>query len=192
MTLKALFDYFKLCITTKYCSFSGRARRAEFWGFVLFYHIISSLFGLLSFYVLRMEAAQVDYAQMNPWALQTSAIASNGFSMLFFLVMLLPSVGVAVRRLHDTGRTGWWVTLPFVSTIVFFSTMIPAMFGVLVELFVISGIVLLLSGIGLLVFFCLDSQPGQNQYGPNPKDEDLMPYDHNSSMDYIKQSDNTY
>lgn len=173
MTFKALFNYFKVCVTTKYCCFTGRARRAEFWSFVLFNEIFSFLFSLLSFTFLSMEAAQVDYAQMNPWAQLGSAIASNGFSMLFFLVMLLPSVGVTVRRLHDTGRSGLWCLLPIVPAMVCLTSVFFIIFGQLLWLFFTSLLLWLVSGIALLVFFCLDSQPGENSYGPNPKDEEL-------------------
>src|SRR4051794_8393565 len=63
-------------------------------------------------------------------------------SGLYSLAVLLPSIAVTVRRLHDTGRSGWWILI----------SLIP----------IIGGIV-------LLVFMVLDSEPGVNQYGPNPK-----------------------
>lgn len=61
---------------------------------------------------------------------------------IYALAVFIPGVAVTVRRLHDTSRTGWWALLP----------LIP----------VIGPIV-------LLVFMCLDSTPGGNDYGPNPK-----------------------
>jgi uncharacterized membrane protein YhaH (DUF805 family) len=63
-------------------------------------------------------------------------------SGLYILATIIPSVAVMVRRLHDTNRTGWWVLI---------------------------GLVPLLGDIVLLVFACLDSQPGGNRFGPNPK-----------------------
>jgi uncharacterized membrane protein YhaH (DUF805 family) len=62
--------------------------------------------------------------------------------MLYALAFLLPSIAVAVRRLHDTGRAGWWVLLGFIPII---------------------------GWIALIYFYVLDSQPGDNRYGPNPK-----------------------
>ena len=62
--------------------------------------------------------------------------------LIYTLAFLLPSIAVAIRRLHDTGRTGWWLLLAFIP--------------------IIGAIV-------LIVFYCLDSQPGDNEYGPNPK-----------------------
>ena len=61
---------------------------------------------------------------------------------IFTLGSILPSIAVSVRRLHDTDRSGWWILIQ----------LIP-----------------LIGGIVLLVFFCLDSSPGQNRFGANPK-----------------------
>jgi len=61
---------------------------------------------------------------------------------LYSLAVLLPSIGVGIRRLHDTGRSGWWLLI----------SLIP-----------------LIGAIVLLVFTIQDSQPGDNQYNPNPK-----------------------
>ncbi|MFF7752713.1 DUF805 domain-containing protein [Streptomyces sp. NPDC007971] len=107
----------------KYAVFSGRARRKEYWLFSLFVGII--------YMVLAIAAA----------ASKTPAL----FILVgvFYLGILLPSLAVAVRRLHDTGRTGWWL---------------------------LFGIVPLAGPITLLVFTCTDSQPGANKYGPNPKE----------------------
>jgi uncharacterized membrane protein YhaH (DUF805 family) len=63
-------------------------------------------------------------------------------SYLVALALLLPSLAVTARRLHDTGRSGWWILI---------------------------GIIPLIGAIVLLVFECQDSQPQTNQYGPSPK-----------------------
>jgi uncharacterized membrane protein YhaH (DUF805 family) len=63
-------------------------------------------------------------------------------SGLYSLAILIPGLAVTVRRLHDTSRTGWWVLIAFIPFI---------------------------GAIVLLVFMLLDSKPGNNQYGPNPK-----------------------
>jgi uncharacterized membrane protein YhaH (DUF805 family) len=110
----------------KYAVFSGRARRAEFWYFNLFILLLSIAFQLLD------------------WALGLNKAAGGFavFSLIFALATLLPSLAVAVRRLHDTGRRGWWILIALVPLV-----------GIIV----------------LLVFYVQDSQPGENQYGPNPK-----------------------
>ncbi|MDP3125664.1 MAG: DUF805 domain-containing protein, partial [Thiobacillus sp.] len=63
-------------------------------------------------------------------------------SGLYSLAILIPSLAVTVRRLHDTGRTGWWLLI---------------------------GLIPLIGAIVLLVFMLLDSQPGDNEYGASPK-----------------------
>lgn len=62
--------------------------------------------------------------------------------LIYTLAVILPGFGVFVRRMHDIGKSGWWWLI---------------------------GLVPFVGGIILLVFWCLDSQPGENRYGPNPK-----------------------
>lgn len=84
----------------KYFVFSGRARRAEYWYFVLFNMLVS--LGLVI----------VDAA--------TGTLDENGNGLLsgiYYLAVLIPSLSVAVRRLHDVGRTGWWMLLVFLPVI---------------------------------------------------------------------------
>jgi len=107
----------------KYAQFSGRSRRAEYWQYALFIGIA---------YVVLMVLA-----------LASKSSVVFGLIAVFYLGILVPSLAVGVRRLHDTGKSGWWL---------------------------LFGIVPLVGGITLLVFSCLDSQPGPNQYGPNPKE----------------------
>lgn len=110
----------------KYAVFSGRAQRAEYWYFILFYILI---FIGLSF--------------IDGMTGSFSAEASMGlFGGLYSLALLIPSLAVGVRRLHDTGRTGWWLLI---------------------------GLIPLIGAIVLLVFFVQDSAPGENAYGANPK-----------------------
>jgi uncharacterized membrane protein YhaH (DUF805 family) len=65
-------------------------------------------------------------------------------SGIYALAVLIPGLSVTVRRLHDTDRSGWWILL---------------------------GLIPIIGGIALLIFMVLDSTPGGNQYGPNPKVE---------------------
>ena len=103
----------------KYATFSGRARRSEFWWFTLANVIAAIVASLLD-----------------------QILGTTLISPLLSLGLLLPSLAVSVRRLHDTGRTGWWC----------FIALVP-----------------LVGAVVLLVFDCLDSTPGDNQYGPSPK-----------------------
>lgn len=114
-----------LGVLKKYAEFGGRARRKEYWMFVLFNIIIALVLGLIdSMLGLTTESGM------------------GILGGLYTLAVLLPAIAVGVRRLHDTGRSGWWMLLVFVP---------------------------LIGPIVLIVFFVLDSQPGSNEYGPNPK-----------------------
>ncbi|WP_406342744.1 DUF805 domain-containing protein [Streptomyces sp. NBC_01578] len=109
-----------LDVLKKYAVFSGRARRQEYWMYVLF-NAIAAIIALV------LDAA-----------LGTLPI----ITAIYYVAVLLPSLGVFVRRLHDTGRSGWWV---------------------------LFGAVPLVGGITLLVFACLEGERTQNAYGPDPK-----------------------
>lgn len=110
----------------KYAVFSGRARRKEYWFFQLFNTLI----------VVALAVIDAVTGTIN------KGVGMGLLSSLFVLAVLLPSLAVLVRRLHDTGRSGWWILIAFVPFV---------------------------GGIVLLVFTLMDSQPGTNQYGPNPK-----------------------
>jgi uncharacterized membrane protein YhaH (DUF805 family) len=108
-----------VAVLKNYVGFSGRARRAEYWQFTLF-----NIIALVAFFVIDL------------------AIHSPILYALYALAVLLPSLAVAVRRLHDTDRSGWWLLL---------------------------GVIPLIGGIVLLVFMCLEGTQGNNKYGANPK-----------------------
>jgi uncharacterized membrane protein YhaH (DUF805 family) len=114
-------------VLKKYAVFQGRARRQEFWMFFLF----NSMFFLL--------AAVVD----NIIGTRYQDMWYGIFYTLYSLAMLIPSLAVEIRRLHDVGKSGWWL----------FISLIP-----------------LIGAIWLFVLLVTDSQPGENQYGPNPKE----------------------
>ncbi|MFC4452253.1 DUF805 domain-containing protein [Deinococcus sonorensis] len=128
-------DY--LTVLKNYATFTGRARRREYWMFSLINGIIIILLEvLLMVGGFSMTGASADGS--------VSPIAWVGIALMsvYTLGVLVPSLAVSVRRLHDTGRTGW----------LYLITLIP---------FVGSLI--------LLVFLVQDSQPGDNKWGPNPK-----------------------
>lgn len=111
-------------VLKKYAEFDGRARRKEYWMFVLVNIGVSICLALLG----AMIGGKL--------------LGMNVLSLLYSVAVLIPSIAVGIRRLHDTGRSGWWTLIVFVPFI-----------GVLV----------------LLYFAVLDSEPGANAYGPNPK-----------------------
>ena len=108
-------------VLKKYAVFQGRARRKEYWMFTLVNFIIACVLSLL-----------------------TRFIGIFGIlSFVYSLAILIPSIAVCVRRLHDIGKSGWWFLL----------ILIP-----------------LVGSIILLVWYCMDSQEGENAYGPCPKE----------------------
>jgi uncharacterized membrane protein YhaH (DUF805 family) len=114
----------------QYATFSGRARRAEYWYFFLFNALI--MIGLM---LADLSTGLFD------------DVAGIGLlSGIYAVGVVLPALAVTARRLHDTGRSGWWILLLFIPFL-----------GPLV----------------ILVFSVMDSEPGENRYGPNPKDEYL-------------------
>lgn len=103
----------KVCFN-KYVGFEGRARRSEYWWWVLFVVLVSIALG-----VLELEMVNA----------------------IFSLAILLPTLAVAVRRLHDIDKSGWWLLIGFVP---------------------------LVGSLVLLYFAVQPSQTGSNEYGPEP------------------------
>ena len=120
------FDAVKICFV-KYTNFSGRASRSEFWLFFLFTFVVSLMLGFLD--PLIVGESFIDYDELFP-----------PLSTIFTIAIIIPSIAVNVRRLHDVNRSGWWL---------------------LIELTVI-GI--------LLIFFwnCKKGDEGENRFGPKP------------------------
>jgi uncharacterized membrane protein YhaH (DUF805 family) len=118
-------------VLTQYVGFTGRARRSEYWWFTLFTVLVG------------LAAAILD----SGLGTTPGSDGSTGvIGIIVNLALLLPTLAVAVRRLHDTDRSGWWLLI---------------------------GLVPIVGAIVLLVFFVLDSTPGTNRFGANPKERPL-------------------
>ncbi|QLB21252.1 hypothetical protein A6B43_06835 [Vespertiliibacter pulmonis] len=137
-------------VLKKYAVFSGRARRREYWMFILLSNIIS--LGLL-------------YVDYQSGSLGRGLVISNIYS----LAVLLPALAVGVRRLHDTGRSGWWVLLILFPLIMIYLSIYLAINGITADLVLPVSILGLIMLISFIVLMCKDSQSGENKYGPNPK-----------------------
>ena len=116
-----------LKVLKQYADFKGRARRKEYWMFVLF-NMIFAIVAMILDNVLGIEMEGIGYGPLYG---------------LYVLAMLIPGLAVAVRRLHDVGKSGWMILI----------ALIP-----------------LIGTIWLLVLMVTDSNPGENQYGQNPKE----------------------
>ena len=133
-------------VLKRYCDFNGRTARKEFWMFVLISTIISIILSIID----NIIGTQIVLHQWAPIGGDAAAgidpttirpLEIGSLQSVYTLAVLLPSIGVAVRRLHDTGRSGWWWLLNFICCI---------------------------GWIVLLVFYCLPSTQGDNKYGPDP------------------------
>jgi uncharacterized membrane protein YhaH (DUF805 family) len=112
----------------QYADFTGRARRKEYWMFTLVSVIISFVLGFLDG-VLHPDG-------------NVGLLSIGLLEGLYSLAVFLPSLAVSVRRLHDTGRSGWWQLI---------------------------GIIPVIGWIVIIVFFATDGERQPNAYGPDPK-----------------------
>ena len=119
-------------VLKNYFNFTGRARRTELWMFVLF----NTLF---------WNAASLLDKLLGTTFPTTGSIHYGWFYTIYCIAILLPSLAVSVRRLHDIGKSGGWLLICFIP--------------------IIGGII-------LLVWDCTEGQEGENQYGPDPKQEE--------------------
>ena len=132
-------DYIN-AIRNNYANFQGRARRREYWMYTLINAIITFVLAIPISGVLMGLAMQTD-AGMDPSAAPTgSTLIFAAIYALYALATFIPSLAIAVRRLHDAGFSGWLYLLNFIGL-----------------------------GIVVLVLCVLDSKPGSNKWGPNPK-----------------------
>lgn len=92
-----------LTVLKKYADFNGRARRKEYWMFFLFNLIISFVIGFIFGFIGAF--------------IGVGAALSNFTSIIYSLALLIPSIAVAVRRMHDIGRSGWWILFPIVNLV---------------------------------------------------------------------------
>jgi uncharacterized membrane protein YhaH (DUF805 family) len=114
-------EWFLKVVRDNYANFSGRARRKEYWLFNLFYIIFAII-------VMFVE-----------YIFGTVII----FMGLFMIALIIPSMAVTVRRMHDIGKSGWWLLITFIP-----------LFG----------------SIWFFILLCTNSQKGENQYGLSPKE----------------------
>jgi uncharacterized membrane protein YhaH (DUF805 family) len=113
-------------VLTKYAVFNGRSQRKEYWYFILFNIIVSIILAVID----------------NVTGFFSYEAGIGLLGGIYSLGVLIPSIAVSVRRLHDTDRSGWWLLIVFIP---------------------------LIGTIVLIIFMVQDSKPGENEYGPNPK-----------------------
>jgi uncharacterized membrane protein YhaH (DUF805 family) len=116
-----------LLALSKYVVFTGRSRRSEFWYFTLF-NLIFAIAAMVLDMLLGITFGGIGYGPIY---------------VIYVLAMMIPGLAVAVRRLHDVGKSGFMI----------FIALIP-----------------IVGAIWLIVLYATDSDAGDNEYGPNPKD----------------------
>lgn len=114
---KAYFNkYFVDYVKTQYINFNGRVSRSQYWYFVLFYVLICLPFGIIDSILFQGQV----------------------LTLILSLALIIPTIGIGVRRLHDLGKPGWW----------YFMALIP-----------------LIGAVALLVLFCMPGENKRNTYG---------------------------
>ncbi len=124
-----MFWYFE--VLRKYADFTGRARRKEYWMYTLF-----TIFVVIGLSIVDEVAG-----------LNKATDGLSPLSTLYSLAVLIPGLAVIVRRLHDIGKSGWWLLI----------MLIP-----------------LIGSLVLLVFMVREGDRGANKYGPDPKSSEGM------------------
>ena len=171
-TKMGFVEAIKTCFSKAF-TFTGRARRSEYWYWYLFSLIVSFPMSIL------MEIIPED-----AWAL-TRVLALVMLGWGFF--NMIATLAVTIRRLHDTGRSGWWYGASMIGGFVWAMLMVVGIIVVAISVgsdtsttpmaslmpwlvvLLVTYIPLLAYSIVLLVWFCQDSTPGPNKYGENPK-----------------------
>lgn len=159
----------------KYATFSGRAPRAEFWWFFLFVMIIYFAMVIVAFAIIGGAMSQ----SQSPLGMIGAFGIVGIFIALFWLAIIIPTIAVQVRRIHDIDRSGWWIGAYYIVYLVYMSASFvttasggePSIGGSLVMLVFALGF--FAYSIVLLVFFCLRGTNGGNQYGPDPYGADV-------------------
>jgi len=160
----------------RYAQFSGRSPRKEYWMFVLFTFIVSIVLSLLDA-ALGFGGSSSSYSTAGASGYAAGAGVRGGLlANLWSLAILVPSLAVGVRRLHDLNRSGWWLLAPALimaaGFVLFFMAMRGAMTGGgMSGSGMIGGVLLFIGGIMsivLFVWFCMRGTEGPNRFGPDP------------------------
>ncbi len=190
-----LIEAVKTCLR-KYATFSGRASRSEFWLFILACMLFSMVLTIVNSAIFGPQEATQFVIRIDDEGNKTQGVVTGThynagwLGTIFGLAVLLPTIAAACRRLHDSGRSGWYLLLPvgaglLVNAALWFS-LTPVAFDptgldpsldypATISVPIISPMALFavwLIGFGsvviTIVWLCRRSSPGSNRYGPNP------------------------
>ncbi len=181
----------------RYADFNGRSRRSEYWLWALFMFLLNLVLTIIQYSIMFSSAGM-----MHDGAMTGGAGAAFGAAMLInllkfvvFLGLVVPTIAVAVRRMHDINRTGWWIVFPtvvsLIAVVVVFSvngadlfrqiselskagnsgdpSASLAMFFNIMRLFLWVFVPTLAAKVVTFVFRVTEGTKGPNRYGPDPK-----------------------
>ena len=120
----------------KYATMQGRASRGEFWWWVVFLFILQVVSNLVD----RIFGLDTGFKPSGAFGVNLGNL--GWLSLIVAIVLIIPTIEVSVRRLHDTDRSGWWWWI---------------------------NIICCIGGIILLIFYVSPSTPGDNRFGPQPR-----------------------
>lgn len=149
-----------------YANFEGRARRREFWVFSIGAVLISALATLIAI------AATGGLNTGDAVTLMGLRPTAFGVFAASVVVFICPVLSVTVRRLHDTGHSALWAAFLIAFYIAMALTLAVEKYAaaLAVASFVLGFVTFILFVTNFILLFCADSQKGENQYGPNPKE----------------------
>lgn len=149
-------NWYKKVVLENYANFNGRARRSEYWYFILFNAIFSLALTLID----------------NLLGLQFGTADSGVLNTIYSLAVFIPSLAVSVRRLHDIGKSGWLLLIAYGAIILLAVFLILGTFMYSFDssaLIMIFALLIIGVAIWLLIMFCTEGDDFTNKYGPDPK-----------------------
>ena len=182
----------------RYADFNGRSRRSEYWLWALFMFLLNVALTILQFALLGASAGAMHAGHANEagaGAAMGTMLIVNLIKFVVFLGLLLPTIAVAVRRMHDINRTGWWIIFPsavsLIAVIVVFSlngadlfqqiskmstasnsgdtSAVFTMIVSIMRIFLWVVLATLAAKVVTFVFRVTEGTQGANRYGPDPK-----------------------
>lgn len=149
-------NWYKKVVFENYANFNGRARRSEYWYFILFNAIFSLALTIID----------------DLLGLQFGTADSGVLNTIYSLAVFIPSLAVSVRRLHDIGKSGWLLLIAYGSIILLAVFLILGTFMYSFDssaLIMIFALLIIAVAIWLLIMFCTEGDDFTNKYGPDPK-----------------------
>jgi uncharacterized membrane protein YhaH (DUF805 family) len=153
-----MFDWYKKVVFENYANFNGRARRSEYWYYTLVNIIISIILMVLD----------------NSLGLKIGSSNSGVLNSLYGLLVFIPGLAVAVRRMHDIGKSGWLLAIFYLAVTLCAIILVLGGYAAsgnsgFTGLMFIPVVIILGIAIWMLILFCTEGDQGPNKFGADPK-----------------------